>query len=93
VPAIASIATLPIKINTKADLTIIGSNFTDQSKVVIQLSDPTAPAIPPLKPAKITATKIEVSFQSPATIDTKATLVISNPDGTSSPPSPLTFTT
>jgi hypothetical protein len=93
VPAIASIATLPIKINTKADLTIIGSNFTDQSKVVIQLSDPTAPSIPPLKPAKITATKIEVSFQSPATIDTKATLVISNPDGTSSPPSPLTFTT
>jgi hypothetical protein len=92
-PTITSIVTLPIKINTKADLTIIGTDFTDQSKVVIQFGDPAAPSIPPLKPTKITTTKIEVSFQCPATTDTKATLVISNPDGTSSLPSQLTFTT
>ena len=93
IPTIASVSTLPIKINTKADLIIIGTNFTDQSKVVIQFSDPAVPSIPPLKPATITATKIEVSFQCPATTDAKATLVISNPDGTSSSPTHLTFTT
>jgi hypothetical protein len=93
IPSITSIQPLPIKISAKADLNIIGTNFTDQSKVVIQFGDPTAPSIPALKPTTITATKIEVSFQCPATTDTKATLVISNPNGTTSTPFPLTFTT
>jgi len=93
IPSVTSIQPLPIKISAKADLNIIGTNFTDQSKVVIQFGDPAVPSIPALKPTTITATRIEVSFQCPATTDTKATLVISNPDGTTSAPFPLAFTT
>ena len=93
IPSVTSIQTLPIKISAKADLKIIGTNFTDQSKVVIQFGNPASPSILKLMPTKISATQIDVSFQWPGTADTKATLAVENPDGSSSTPFPLTFTT
>ena len=93
IPSVTSIQTLPIKISAKADLKMIGTNFTDQSKVVIQFGNPASPSILKLMPTKISATQIDVSFQWPGTADTKATLAVENPDGTSSPPFDLTFTT
>jgi hypothetical protein len=92
IPSVTSIETLPIRISAKTDLKIHGTNFGDNSTVSIQYGDPARPSILKINPTKISASQIEVSFQWPGTADTKATLVVENPDGTSSSPSPLTLT-
>jgi hypothetical protein len=80
----------PIKKDKLVSLTIFGNNFDKEASATIR--PPTAPGLAPIVPkvTPISSTEIEISVTIPAAVNS-ADLIIVNPQGESSDPTPLTI--